>query len=1058
MAKRTDIKSILVIGSGPIIIGQAAEFDYAGTQACLSLKEEGYKVILINSNPATIMTDKNIADEVYIEPLTLEFVTKIIQKTRPDALLPTLGGQVALNLAVKLDRAGVLDKYGVKILGSSLDTINKAEDREAFRALMYELNEPVPPSIIANSVESALNFAKECGYPVVVRPAFTMGGTGGGICENEVELKKITKEGLIYSPTKQCLIEKSIAGFKELEYEVMRDSKDQAILICDMENIDPVGIHTGDSLVVAPTQTLTKEQDERMKNVALKLIKALKIEGGCNVQIAHHLDTDEYYIIEVNPRVSRSSALASKATSFPIAKIAAKIAVGLTLDEIYNEPSGRKYIDYKPNLDYIVTKVPRFAFDKFKDANRYLGTQMKATGEVMGLGKTLSESILKGIKALEYGICHLGLKDGDKYNLETIKQNLKKASDERVFFIGEALRRGVSVDEIHELTKINKLFLNVFKQIIDTEHELKADKDNVELIKKAKQIGLSDRIIAHRTEKTQAQIRQIRWENGIFPSYKISQPQDYKNEISCFYSTYLDDGINVKQTSKKGKIIVLGSGPIRIGQGIEFDYSSVHAIWAIRELGYEAIIINNNPETLSTDYLVADKLYFEPLGSEEVLEIIRREEPIGVVVSFGGQTAINLTQALVDNGVKILGTSLDSINLAEDRKQFEALLRKININQPKGKTAISVDEALQNAKDIGYPVLVRPSFVLGGRAMQVVYNDNELIRYMQEATSVSEDKPILVDKYLCGKELEVDAVCDGNSVYIPGILEHIERAGVHSGDSIAIYPPISISDNVKNKIIDYTKKLALALDIKGLLNIQYVLFEDEVYVLEVNPRASRTLPFLSKIVDINLANVALKVILGKSLKEQGISCEYKEKQGFYSVKVPVFSFSKLALVDTVLGPEMKSTGEVMGTDISPYKALYKGLLASGVDTFEYGGVLFSVDDKNKEEALSLAKEYYALGYDIVATQNTAKYFENGGLKARIVNKIGSKDNDILDEILDGKITLVINTPSGEKTSLSDGFKIRRLASECSVASFTSLDTARAYLYALKEISFRLKAL
>lgn len=1052
-----DVNKILVIGSGPIIIGQAAEFDYAGTQACLSLKEEGKYVILINSNPATIMTDKNIADEIYIEPITLEFVTKVIKKTRPDAILATLGGQVALNMAIELDKAGILKEYNIKVLGSSLDTINKAEDRELFRALMNELNEPVPPSVIVNNTKSAISFANECGYPVVVRPAFTMGGTGGGICENEAELKKIASEGLIYSPTRQCLIEKSIAGFIELEYEVIRDRADNAILICDMENIDPVGIHTGDSLVVAPTQTLEPKIKQQMIDVAIKLIRALKIEGGCNVQIALNPITKEYFIIEVNPRVSRSSALASKATSFPIAKIAAKIAIGKTLDEIKNEASGLSYLEYKPNLDYIVTKAPRFAFDKFKDANRYLGTQMKATGEVMGLGTSLAESILKAIKSLEYGICHLGLKNGETYTDEKIKKRLIKAGDERIFFIGEALRRGISVDEIMNLTKIQRLFIDTFKQIIDTEHELKEKKFDIQALTKAKQIGLADKIIAHRWECKQKEVYELRAKNNIRPIYKCVQPMDYKNLIPSFYSTYNKEFKDTNEISNKQKIIVLGSGPIRIGQGIEFDYSSVHAIWAIKEMGYEAIIINNNPETLSTDYSVANKLYFEPLSNEEVLEIINIEKPLGVIVSFGGQTAINLAEFLEANGVKILGTSLDSINTAEDRKLFEKLMSDLGLNQPKGITAISVDEAIKNANLIGYPVLVRPSFVLGGRAMQVVFNDEELKKYMQEATEVSLDKPILIDKYLCGKELEVDAICDGENVYIPSILEHIERAGVHSGDSTAITPSVSISDEVKEEIINYTKKLALALKIKGLLNIQFVYFENKLYVLEVNPRASRTLPFLSKVINKNLANIALKAALGISLKEQGLTKEFEEIQGMYYVKVPVFSFSKLSLVDTVLGPEMKSTGEVMGTSTSANKALYKGLVASGVRIEEFGGVLFSIDDKNKADSLELARGFMNLGYKILATKNTAIYFNNHGINAISVNKLGDED-DIISKIVNGEITLVINTPRDAKNSLSDGFKIRRAASESKVASFTNLDIAKAYLKALEEISLSVYSL
>lgn len=1055
MAKRKDIKTILVIGSGPIIIGQAAEFDYAGTQACLSLREEGYKVILVNSNPATIMTDKEMADKIYMEPLTLEFLTRVIRKEKPDALLPTLGGQIGLNLAVALHESGILDECGVEILGTKLYSIKQAEDRELFRNLMNELNEPVPESDIIHTLEEAQNFVKQIGYPVIIRPAFTMGGTGGGICNNDEELSEIVTNGLNCSPVRQCLIEKSIAGYKEIEYEVMRDSADTAIVVCNMENVDPVGIHTGDSIVVAPTQTLTDTECSMLREVSLKIIRALKIEGGCNVQIALDPNSLNYYIIEVNPRVSRSSALASKATGFPIARIASKIAVGLTFDEIINPITKLPCSVSEPSVDYVVSKVARFPFDKFGDGDRYLGTQMKATGEVMAIGRTFEESMLKAIRSLEYGVHHLGLPNGDEFSLEKIIKRIKMAGDERLFFIGEALRRNVTVEEIHEYTKIDLFFLNKFKHIIDLEHILKENKGNINLLRKAKTFGFSDKVIAHRWAMKEREVFDLRQKYNIKPVFKMVDTCAGKFEANApyFYSSYETENESVR--TNREKIIVLGSGPIRIGQGVEFDYATVHAIMAIKKMGYEAIIINNNPETVSTDFSISDKLYFEPLTEEDVMAIIEFEKPLGVVVQFGGQTAINLAEKVAAHGVKILGSSLDSIDTAEDRDRFEHLLSELKIPQPLGKTAFNVEVALKNANEIAYPVLVRPSYVLGGRAMEIVYNDEDLTKYMKNAVNINPEHPVLIDRYLVGKEIEVDAICDGEDVFIPGIMEHIERAGVHSGDSIAIYPPQSLSQTEIEKIVNYTKKLAKGLNVKGLINIQYVATKDEVYVLEVNPRASRTIPFMSKITGVPVANIAMQCILGKKLKELGYEKDMADLPKMVSVKVPVFSFQKLKNVDTTLGPEMKSTGEVIGTDINLAKALYKGLTAAGIKIKDYGKVLFTIDNKSKEAALGMAKRFDEIGYKILATEGTAKYFEEHGLKVEMVGKIDKSDYSVLDAISKGNVDIVINTTTKGKSSEKDGFKIRRRATENGIMCFTSLDTANALLKVIETISFKL---
>lgn len=1055
MPKRNDIQSILVIGSGPIIIGQAAEFDYAGTQACLALREEGYRVILVNSNPATIMTDKEIADKVYIEPLTHDFIARIIRKEQPDALLPTLGGQTGLNMAIELHNSGVLASNNVKLLGTELDSIERAEDRERFRTLMNELNVPVPESDIVNTLEQAFQFKEEVGYPLIVRPAFTMGGTGGGICYNDDELKEVVSNGLKYSPATQCLIEKSIAGYKEIEYEVMRDKNDNAIVVCNMENIDPVGIHTGDSVVVAPSQTLSDVEYQMLRDVSLKVIRALGIEGGCNVQLALDPHSMNYYIIEVNPRVSRSSALASKATGYPIAKLAAKIAVGLTLDEMKNPVTGTSYAAFEPSLDYIVSKIPRFPFDKFEKGERELGTQMKATGEVMSIGRTYEESLLKAIRSLEYGVHHLGLPNGESFDLSYIKERIKAQDDERLFFIGEAIRRGTTLEEIHEMTKIDYFFLNKFKNIIDMEHALKANKGDIDYLKFAKRFGFSDRTIAHRFEMTEEEVFKLRQQHQIQPVYKMVDTcaAEFESTTPYFYGTYEEENESI--VTDKEKIIVLGSGPIRIGQGVEFDYATVHAVWAIQNAGYEAIIVNNNPETVSTDFSISDKLYFEPLTEEDVMNIIQLEQPKGVVVQFGGQTAINLADKLAKHGVQILGTTLEDLNRAEDRKEFEALLNRIQVPQPKGKTATSAKEALDNAREIGYPVVVRPSYVLGGRAMEIVYSDVELENYMNEAVKASPEHPVLVDRYLTGKEIEVDAICDGETVMISGIMEHIERAGVHSGDSIAVYPPQTLSQEDIETLEAYTIKLAKGLNVIGLINIQFVLAHDGVYVLEVNPRSSRTVPFLSKITEIQMAQLAMRAIMGEKLQDLGYTQGVQPyKEGVF-VKAPVFSFNKLKNVDITLGPEMKSTGEVMGRDLTLEKALYKGLTASGMEVKDYGTALITVSDKDKQEMVKIAQRLNQIGYKIIATAGTAKVLAEHDIKVETVGKIGGED-DLLHKIQEGDVQIVINTMTKGKTIERDGFQIRRTSVENGIPCLTSLDTANALTNVIESMSFSMR--
>lgn len=1053
MPKRTDIKTILVIGSGPIVIGQAAEFDYAGTQACLSLKEEGYRVILINSNPATIMTDTEIADKVYIEPISLEFVSRIIRKERPDALLPTLGGQTGLNMAIELDESGILEELNVEILGTKLDAIHKAEDRDLFRNLMYELGAPVPESDIIHNLQEAYAFVERIGYPVIVRPAFTLGGTGGGICYNEQDLEEIVASGLKYSPVTQCLLEKSIAGYKEIEYEVMRDSADNAIVVCNMENVDPVGIHTGDSIVVAPVQTLTDRENQMLRNISLDIIRALKIEGGCNVQLALDPYSFQYYVIEVNPRVSRSSALASKATGYPIAKLAAKIAVGLTLDEIVNPVTQSTYACFEPALDYVVAKIPRWPFDKFESAKRNLGTQMKATGEVMALGRNFEEAMLKAVRSLETGQYHLELKNGAEHDDAWIEKRIRKAGDERLFFIGEALRRGVTIEQIHEWSAIDLFFLDKFAKIVKMEEKLAANKQNKDILYEAKRIGYADRKVAELWDVTEQEVYDFRKQHGIVPVYKMVDTcaGEFESNTPYFYGSYEEENESIK--TDKESVIVLGSGPIRIGQGVEFDYATVHSVWAIKEAGYEAIIVNSNPETVSTDFSISDKLYFEPLTIEDVMHIIDLEQPKGVVVQFGGQTAINLADKLEANGVKILGTTLEDIDRAENRDKFEQALHEIGIPQPLGKTAISTDEALAIGQEIGFPVLVRPSYVLGGRAMEIVYNTEELKHYMEHAVEASPDHPVLIDRYLTGNEIEVDAICDGENVLIPGIMEHIERAGVHSGDSISVYPPQKLTPQQVDTLVDYTTRLARGLGIVGLMNIQYVISDGEVYVIEVNPRSSRTVPFLSKITNIPMANIATKAILGQSIVAQGYPTGLAPEQKGVFVKVPVFSFAKLRRVDITLGPEMKSTGEVMGKDATLEKALYKGLVAAGMEIQTHGSVLFTVSDKDKEEATALAKRFSTVGYRILATEGTAQTFEEAGIRTDIVEKIGAQGQTLLDVIQNGEAQLVINTLTKGKQPARDGFRIRRESVENGVPCLTSLDTAEAMLRVIESITF-----
>jgi len=1062
MPKNNELKKILVIGSGPIVIGQAAEFDYAGTQACQALKEEGYEVVLINSNPATIMTDTNMADKVYIEPITLDFVSQIIRQERPDGLLPTLGGQTGLNMAVELARAGVLERENVKLLGTQLTAIEKAEDRDLFRDLMRELEQPVPDSDIVTTVEGAVNFANTIGYPIIVRPAYTLGGTGGGICANEEELRETVASGIRYSPISQCLIEKSIAGMKEVEYEVMRDANDNCIVVCNMENFDPVGVHTGDSIVVAPSQTLSDREYQMLRSASLKIIRALNIEGGCNVQFALDPQSYQYYVIEVNPRVSRSSALASKATGYPIAKMAAKIAIGYTLDELVNPVTGQTYACFEPTLDYIVSKIPRWPFDKFVNANRKLGTQMKATGEVMAIGRTFEESIHKAVRSLEIGAHRIHLKDASSLEDAVLRARLEKPDDERMFLVAEAFRRGYQLQDIQDLTNIDWWFLDKIQSIVAFEDRMRSESTlNQQTLYEAKRKGFSDRSIAEIRQEgfpsgshtTEADVRALRVQLNLKPVYKMVDTcaAEFEASTPYYYSTYEVE--NEVTVTDKQKVLVLGSGPIRIGQGIEFDYSTVHAVWAIQNAGYEAVIINNNPETVSTDFSTSDRLYFEPLFFEDVMNVIEQENPIGVIVQFGGQTAINLAAPLSKAGVRILGSSLESIDAAEDRKKFEALLRSLNIAQPDGKTVISVDEAVVTAQGLGYPVLVRPSYVLGGRAMEIVYSDEELLSYMEIAVKINPEHPVLIDRYMLGKEAEVDAICDGETVVIPGIMEHVERAGVHSGDSIAVYPPQSLSDDIKQQIVDITISITKALNVIGLVNIQFVIHQEKVYVIEVNPRSSRTVPFLSKVTNIPMANLATKAILGTKLADLGYVEGLWPEDEYVSVKVPVFSFAKLRRVDPTLTPEMKSTGEVMGRDVQYAKALYKGLIGAGMKIPTSGAIIATVADKDKEEATELLRGFFNLGYKIIATGGTAKALEEAGLIVTTVNKLSEGSPNILDLVREGQAQFVVNTLTKGKAPERDGFRIRREAVENGVVCMTSLDTVRALLVMLETLNF-----
>ncbi|WP_417018835.1 carbamoyl-phosphate synthase large subunit [Anaerotignum sp.] len=1046
MPKRTDLKKILIIGSGPIVIGQAAEFDYAGTQACLALKEEGYEVVLVNSNPATIMTDTTIADKVYMEPLTLEYVAKILRYERPDAIVPGIGGQTGLNLAMQLEKKGVLRECQVELLGTSCDSIERAEDRELFKELCQEIGEPVIPSIITYSVEEAIDAAKEIGYPVVLRPAFTLGGTGGGFANNETELVEIMENALKLSPVHQVLVEKSVKGYKEIEFEVMRDGTDHAITICGMENIDPVGVHTGDSIVVAPILTLSDADFNMLRDSALKIIRALKIEGGCNVQFALDPNSSKYYLIEVNPRVSRSSALASKASGYPIARVTAKIAVGMTLDEIKISETNA---NFEPALDYIVAKMPRFPFDKFATAANTLGTQMKATGEVMGIGRTIEECLLKSIRSLEIGVCHLYMDKFDNTPNEELLDYIAKSPDDRIYAIAQLIRNGVSLDDIFDATKITKYFLEVMKNIVDYETVLAENVGNVEILKTAKKMGFSDKFIAKLWNWKEVEVFNLRKEQKIFPVYKMIETSGCGGYIPYFYSTY-EEG-NESRLSDKKKIIVLGSGPIRIGQGVEFDYSTVHAVTTIKQYGYESIIINNNPETVSTDYTTSDKLYFEPLTTEDVMNIVEMEQPLGVIASLGGQTAINLAQPLMERGVKIIGTDVAAIERAENRDSFEKIMEELHIPQPKGQAVTNIEDGVKTAEEIGYPVLVRPSYVLGGRAMQIVANEESLRSYLKTAVKINEDQPVLVDKYIQGKELEVDAVCDGYDVFVPGIMEHVERTGVHSGDSISVYPTFSVSAKAKGTILEYTKKLGLGIGIRGLFNIQFIVDKnDDVYVIEVNPRSSRTVPFLSKATGYSLADIATLVILGKTLKEQGIFGIYPDEKNRWYVKVPAFSFSKLHGMDTYLSPEMKSTGEAIGYDNKLNRALYKALQASGMNILNYGTVFATIADKDKEEALPLIRRFYELGFNIEATKGTAEFLKEHGIRTRVRAKISDGSDEIIESIRHGYVSYVINTRDINDMQNSDGWEIRQCAVENNVTMFTALDTVRVLLDVLEE--------
>ena len=1050
MPKYTDIKKVLVLGSGPIVIGQAAEFDYAGTQACRALKEEGLEVVLINSNPATIMTDKDIADHVYIEPMNLPSITQVIEKERPDALLPNMGGQTGLNLAMALYENGTLEKYGVRLLGTSPASIHKAEDRQGFKDCMESIGQPCVTSKVVNTVEDAVSFTNEIGYPVIVRPAYTLGGTGGGIAYDEVSLREISDRGLNLSRVHEVLIERCIAGWKEIEFEVMRDSAGNVITICSMENIDPVGVHTGDSIVVAPTQTLANREFQMLRSAALDIISALEIEGGCNVQFALNPDSYEYAVIEVNPRVSRSSALASKATGYPIAKVAAKVALGYTLDEIPNVVTGKTTACFEPTIDYCVLKIPRLPFDKFTTASRTLGTQMKATGEVMAIANSFEGALMKAIRSLELNVRALKLDKLEGLYTDEIEDLLVQVTDERLFVVAEALRRGFSPQKINHITKMDIWFLDGFQRIIDMENELKSCKGepDMDTLKRAKEMCFADSYIGALCGMTQAQVKALRERYGIIPSFKMVDTcaAEFDAETPYYYSTYDGENEAVDNGSGKKKVLVLGSGPIRIGQGIEFDYCSVHSVWAFRRMGYETIIINNNPETVSTDFDVADKLYFEPLTAEDVQNIVELEKPWGAVVQFGGQTAIKLAKALTEMGVQILGTSADGVDAAEDRERFDEILEKCAIPRAKGRTVYTTQEALQAANELGYPVLVRPSYVLGGQGMEIAYSDRNIEEFMRIINLTVQEHPILIDKYLMGRELEVDGVFDGEDILIPGIMEHVERAGVHSGDSIAVYPPINLEEKHRELILKRTKNMAKHLNVIGLINAQYILYNDDIYVIEVNPRSSRTIPYISKVTGVPIIDLATKVMLGEKLKDLGYGTGLYREASYFAVKAPVFSFEKLTDVDTGLGPEMKSTGEVLGLAETYPQALLKAFKGAGLKVPKRGSrIIVTVKDEDKAEMVGIARGFEEMGVEIYATSGTCDALTEAGIQCKRVNRVSQAHPNILDMIQSGTVDLIINTPTKGRKQDSDGFKIRRSAVEHSVACVTAIDTARAVL-------------
>lgn len=1050
MPKNKDIKKVLVIGSGPIIIGQAAEFDYAGTQACRALKEEGIEVVLINSNPATIMTDKDIADHVYIEPLTVPVVKNLILKEKPDSILPTLGGQNALNIAMALADEGFLEAHNVRTIGTDTTTIKLAEDRLEFKELMERIQEPVAASTVVNHVDDALEFAEKIGYPVVVRPAYTLGGTGGGIAETPEELHDICTNGLRLSRVSQCLIERCIAGWKEIEYEVMRDGNGNCITVCNMENVDPVGVHTGDSIVVAPSQTLGDKEYQMLRSSALNIITALNIKGGCNVQFALNPNSFEYCVIEVNPRVSRSSALASKATGYPIAKLAAKIALGYSLDEIVNAVTGKTYASYEPTLDYIVCKIPKWPFDKFYGASRKLGTQMKATGEVMAICNNFEGALMKALRSLEQNVFYLSIPEMEGKDPEYLRTKLKDVDDQRIFAVAEALRQGITEEEIHKITKIDSWFIDKIKHLVEIENKLKTEELTPELLKAAKRVEFPDRVIADLTGKDKNEIHDYRLENNITAAFKTVDTcaAEFDAETPYFYSVYGGEH-EIKPDNTRKKVMVLGSGPIRIGQGIEFDYCSVHCVWALRAAGYETIIVNNNPETVSTDFDIADRLYFEPLTQEDVQSIVELEKPDGAIVQFGGQTAIKLTQDLMDMGVPILGTSADSVDAAEDRERFDEVLEKCKIDRPRGATVFTVDEALEVANKLGYPVLVRPSYVLGGAGMEIALNDGDIKKFMKIINRQFQEHPILIDKYLSGKEVEVDAVCDENGVLIPGVMEHVERAGVHSGDSISVYPPQKIKPEIKAVICDYTQRLAKALHVIGLINIQFIVYEDEVYVIEVNPRSSRTIPYISKVTDIPVVDVATKVIMGHSIKDQGYEYGLQPEKETVAVKMPVFSFEKIKGAEISLGPEMKSTGEVLGIAKTFDEAIYKAFIGTGINLPKKKNIICTIKDSSKEEFLPIAKQFYMFGYDLYSTEGTYNFLKEHDVPVHRVNRIAEKSNTIFDLMLTDTVDLVIDIPT-RNDNLKDGFLIRRFAVEAGIPIYTSLDTAQALINCLEK--------